>query len=561
MFVGFHSISTVFWRLLNIRPSPDEQYHHFVPKIQRGGRSCQARTGRFFRSFLSTDHHAGPRRTIDLVQKRGTAQDRSDRIPDSLAISPESRTPAMKITFLGAAGEVTGSQHLIETDSARILLDCGLFQGRADEVRPKNERFRCSPKTLDAVILSHAHIDHCGNLPGLHKAGYRGPIFASRATADIAAIMMRDSARIQEEDARYQQKKAYDQTHGSMPPKPLYTEEDARNTARLFEDVPFHEWTELLDGVKIRLHHAGHILGAAIVELDLFDASEWKRLIFTGDLGRRNQPILMDPETVERCDVVITESTYGDKLHSDASNVKAELQRIICEASRREGKVIIPAFSLGRTQMLVYLLNELRNEDAMCRVPVYIDSPLAIRLTDVHRANVDVMDSGVQETLKSDDDVFDFPGLTYVQSQEESMSLNRRKGPFVVIAAGGMCENGRVVHHLKHSVDDENNTIMIIGFQAEHTLGRRIVERREELKIHGRIYPLKAKVEIINGLSAHADASDFQWWFSELLKQGGAGQIFLVHGESKPAAALAKMVEECSDLPPVIAQFGQSFEV
>ncbi len=465
----------------------------------------------------------------------------------------------MKITFLGAAGEVTGSQHLIETDSARLLLDCGLFQGRADETRPKNERFRCVPQKIDAVILSHAHIDHCGNLPGLFKAGFRGPIFCSKATGDIASIMLRDSARIQEEDARYSRKKHSDgRGHDA---KPLYTEEDAKKTTKLFEDVPFHEWTELMEGVRLRLHHAGHILGACIVELDLLDAGEWKRLVFTGDLGRRDQPILMDPETVERCDVLITESTYGDRIHPEAGNVKAELRRVICEASRKNGKVIIPAFSLGRTQMLVYLLNELRNEDAMCRVPVFIDSPLAIRLTDVHRSHSDVMDSDVQETLKHDDDVFDFPGLTYVQSQDESIALNRREGPFVVIAAGGMCENGRVVHHLKHSVANENDTIMIIGFQAEHTLGRKIVERRPELRIHGQTLPLKAKVEIINGLSAHADAGDFQWWFGELLRNGGAGQIFLVHGESKSAAALAKIVEDCSDLPPIIPQFGQSFEV
>jgi len=464
----------------------------------------------------------------------------------------------MKITFLGAAGEVTGSQHLVETDSIRLLLDCGLFQGRREEVRPKNERFRCTPQKIDAVILSHAHIDHCGNLPGLFKAGFRGPIFCSRATADIAAIMLRDSARIQEEDARYENKHPRPSGHHA---KPLYTEEDAKKTAKLFEDVPFHEWTEISDSARLRLHHAGHILGASIVELELLDVGEWKRLIFTGDLGRRQQPILMDPETVDRCDVLISESTYGDRIHPEAKDVKAELQRIICEAASRQGKVIIPAFSLGRTQMLVYLLNELRNSDAMCRVPVFIDSPLAIRLTDVHREHSDVMDSDVQETLKYDDDVFDFPGLTYIQSQDESMALNRRPGPLVIIAAGGMCDNGRVVHHLKHTVSNENNTILIIGFQAEHTLGRKIVERRQELRIHGQTLPLRAKVEIVNGLSAHADASDFQWWFGELLKKGGAGQIFLVHGEAKSSSAMAQLVEECSDLTPVIPQFGQSFEV
>ena len=464
----------------------------------------------------------------------------------------------MKLTFLGAAGEVTGSQHLIETSSARILLDCGLFQGRSDETRPKNENSRCTPQKLDVVILSHAHIDHCGRLPALCKAGYRGPIVSSHATADIADIMLRDSAHIQQEDARYRQKKKLG--HGGDTEKPLYTLEDVQKMSKQFEPIAFHEWNEVYKGVRVRLHHAGHILGASVVELELLDGGEVKRLIFTGDLGRRNQPILDDPETVERCDVLISESTYANKLHPESADVKAELQRVICEASTRQGKVIVPAFSLGRTQMLVYLLNELRNENAMCRVPVFVDSPLATRLTEAHREHSDQMDDDVQKILKHDDDVFSFEGLTYVQSQDESIALNRRKGPFVVIAAGGMCENGRVVHHLKNAVSDEANTIMIIGFQAEHTLGRLIVDRRPELNILGRRYPLRARVEIVNGLSAHADASDFQWWFGALQKQGGAGQIFLVHGEDKSLAAMAKLTEDCSDLPPEIPKCGESFE-
>ena len=465
----------------------------------------------------------------------------------------------MKLTFFGAAGEVTGSQHLIETSSARILLDCGLFQGRSDETRPKNEKFRCTPQNLDVVILSHAHIDHCGRLPALCKAGYRGAIISSYATADIADIMLRDSAHIQQEDARYRQKKKLDRS--GAPEQPLYTLEDVQKMSKQFEPIPFHEWREVHQGVRVRLHHAGHILGAAVVELELLDDGEVKRLVFTGDLGRRNQPILNDPETVERCDVLISESTYANKLHPESGDVKAELQRVICEAATRQGKVIVPAFSLGRTQMLVYLLNELRNENALCRVPVFVDSPLATRLTGAHREHSDQMSDEVQRTLKQDNDVFDFDGLTYVQSQAESIALNRRRGPFVVIAAGGMCENGRVVHHLKNSVADEANTVMIIGFQAEHTLGRLIVDRRPVLNILGRRYPLKARVEIVNGLSAHADAGDFQWWFGALQKQGGAGQIFLVHGEDKSLNAMAKLTEDCSDLPPVIPKFGESFDV
>ena len=464
----------------------------------------------------------------------------------------------MKITFLGAAGEVTGSQHLIETDSRRILLDCGLFQGRSSETRPKNEKFHCTPRKLDAVILSHAHIDHSGNLPGLVKAGFEGPIFCTRATADIAALMLRDSAKIQKEDAKYQAKKAQP---GEPIAEPLYTEDHARAVAKMFEYIRVGQWETLGDDVRLRFLHAGHILGAAIVELELLDEGEWKRIVFTGDLGRRDQPLLHDPVPVDRCDVVITESTYGNRVHPNSHDVKAELQRIICEASSKRGKVIIPAFSLGRTQMIVYLLNELRNEDAMCRVPVYIDSPLASRLTDVYRDHQEEMDEDVQATLKFDDDIFEFEGLTYIQSQDESVALNRRPGPFVVISASGMCENGRVVHHLKHAVSNPDNTVLIIGFQAAGTLGRQLVERREHVYIHGRRHDLNAKVETINGLSAHADAEDLKWWFDQLLKRGGCGQAFIVHGESDGANALAQLITDACDEPPIIPQFGESFEI
>lgn len=475
----------------------------------------------------------------------------------------------MKLTFLGGAGEVTGSQHLLETDRCRLLFDCGLFQGEESEMRMRNGRFRCRPGSLDAVILSHAHIDHCGNLPGLVRAGYQGRIFCTRPTADIAAMMLRDSARIQEEDARYAAKKRRRETaagSGRGPDRgadvrPLYTEDDAWRAIREFEPVDFHEWFDVAEGVRGRFLHAGHVLGAAITELEVTDNDEVRRVVFSGDLGRRGQPLLEDPEPIERCDVLICESTYGDRVHPEVVDVKAELGRIICQAAARGGRVIIPAFSLGRTQMLVYLLNELRNTEAMCRVPVFIDSPLAVRLTEVHRAHTGDMDADVQKTLERDDDVFDFPGLTYVRSQDESMALNRMEGPRVIISAGGMCENGRVVHHLKHAVSDERNAIVIIGFQAEHTLGRRIVERRQELRILGRTLPLRARVEVLNGLSAHADATDFAWWFGALQKSGGAGRVFLVHGEAKAAQALAKIAEEAADEGVSIPQLGESFDV
>lgn len=464
----------------------------------------------------------------------------------------------MKITFLGGAGEVTGSQHLIETDTKRILLDCGLFQGRESDTRPKNESFHCNPRHVDCVILSHAHIDHSGRLPALYRAGFRGPVYCTRATADIAGMMLRDSARIQLEDARYANKK---RKPDEPEIEPLYDEDDVKKICQAFQYVRIGKWEEPASDMKLRMKHAGHILGSAICELELLDDGEWKRIVFTGDLGRRNKPLLNDPETVKRCDVVITESTYGNRVHPDAGDVKAELQRVICEAADRKGRVVIPAFSLGRTQLIVYLLNELRNENSLCRVPVYIDSPLATRLTEIYREHQEDLDDDVRETLKFDDDVFDFDGLTYIRSRDESMALNRLDGPFVVISASGMCENGRVVHHIKHAVSDERNTILIIGFQARHTLGRQLVEKRETVRIFGRTYTRRCHVETINGLSAHGDAEDLRWWFQRLRDHGGAGRAFIVHGEEPAAEALSELIADCCDEPPVIPQAGESFEL
>jgi len=464
----------------------------------------------------------------------------------------------MKITFWGAAGEVTGSQHLIETETKRILLDCGLFQGRDSETQPKNEKFHCNPRHVDCVVLSHAHIDHSGRLPALYRAGFRGPVYCTRATADIAAMMLRDSAHIQEEDARYANRK---REHGDPVIRPLYDESDARKISQSFEYVTMGEWEELAADMRLRFRHAGHILGSAICELDLLENGEWKRIVFTGDLGRRDKPLLINPETVERCDVVITESTYGNRVHPSSGDVKAELQRVICDAAARGGRVIIPAFSLGRTQLIVYLLNELRNEHSLCRIPVYVDSPLATRLTEIYRDHQEEMDDDVRETLKFDDDVFDFDGLTYIRSRDESMALNRAEGPFVVISASGMCENGRVVHHIKHAVGNERNTILIIGFQARNTLGRQLVERRDTVRIFGRPYSRRCHVETINGLSAHGDAEDLRWWFKNLQRNGGAGRAFIVHGEEASAEALSRLIEDCCDEPPVIPQFGDSFEI
>ncbi|WP_437228531.1 MBL fold metallo-hydrolase [Planctomicrobium sp. SH661] len=466
----------------------------------------------------------------------------------------------MKITFLGAASEVTGSQHLIETSHRRILLDCGLFQGPRSESRRKNERFQCEPKTLDAVILSHAHLDHCGNLPRLFKFGFRGPVFCTEATADVMELMLLDSAKIQEEDAVYLSRKL---PRGHPPVDPLYTEEDVRGLMKLVEPCSFDEWINLdaRQEARIRFTPAGHILGSAITEIELKDQGEQKRVVFTGDLGRRDMPLLKDPALVtDGADVLICESTYGNRIHSSPQDLKAILLNVIKEARLRGGRVIIPAFALGRTQQITYYLNDLFNQNVLPRIPIFVDSPLANKLTHLFRRHAEELDADLQTVLTTDPDPFGFEHLTYVGSHQESMALNKRKGPCVIIAASGMCESGRVVHHLKHAVSDPNNLILLMGYQAPQTLGRQIANRKETVKIFDRILPLKAQVLQLDGLSAHADATDFKWWFEESMRDSHFGKVFLVHGEPEAAHELAQLVKDSCDEMPIVPKYGESFE-
>jgi len=464
----------------------------------------------------------------------------------------------MKITFCGAAGEVTGSQHLIQCGKLKILLDCGLFQGHRAEARRKNETFFHEPSNLDAVFLSHAHIDHCGNLPSLYRRGFRGPIFCTQATADVAGVMLLDSARLQQEDARYLEKR---RRQGAPRIEPLYYDRDVQAVVRLMEALPYRAWREPFPGLRARFRDAGHILGSAILELEFLEKGETRRLVFTGDLGRRELPLLCDPEIVGGCDILISESTYGNRVHPPATATQAELLRIIQHAAAVGGRVIIPAFSLGRTQQLIYFLNGLQSAGGMPAIPVFVDSPLSNRLTAVFRDHTELLDEAVRKLMQTDDDPFSFPNLTYIASQQESMALNHRSGPFVVISASGMCEGGRVLHHLKHAVEDPSNTIVIIGFQAEATLGRRIVEKQPYLRIFDREYKLQARVEILNGLSGHADATEFKWWFEGLASKTGVGQAFVVHGEPAASQALAGILKDYCDEDPMLPKLHESFEV
>lgn len=465
----------------------------------------------------------------------------------------------MKITFFGAAREVTGSQHLIETSHLRLLLDCGLFQGPRLESRRKNETLLCNPPTLDGVILSHAHLDHCGNLPRLYKFGFRGTIFCTQSTMEIMELILLDSAKIQLEDAMYLSRKL----PRGQNVEPLYTEEDVRGVMKLVDPCPFNEWITLDRNrrVKLRFLPSGHILGSAICELDIRDDGEEKRIVFTGDIGRRNMPLLKDPSTIDGADVVICESTYGNRLHSSPQDLKAILQNVIREAQLTGGRVVIPAFALGRTQQVTYFLNELFNAGTLPRIPIFVDSPLANKLTSVFRRHLGELNDNLQKVIEKDPDPFWFDHLIYVSTHEESMSLNKREGPMVIIAASGMCESGRVVHHLKHSVTNPNNTVLLMGYQAPNTLGRQIAERRETIKIFDRLFPLRAQVLQLDGLSAHADANDLKWWFEESCRTNHIGKCFLVHGEPEPAEALAELIRDNVDEDPVVPARGESFEI
>jgi metallo-beta-lactamase family protein len=468
----------------------------------------------------------------------------------------------MRLTFLGAAGEVTGSQHLLETDTLRILLDCGLFQGHRAETYAKNRHFRCKPRELDAVVLSHAHIDHCGNLPGLFRAGFRGPIYCTPATADLAAVMLRDSLHIQQEDARYLARHLAAESAGEGPPiEPLYGEDDVRGAIKLLEPLEGSDWHELSPAFRVRFTNAGHILGSAVCQFDIEDGHDVARVVYTGDLGRRGLPLLFDPQLIEGCDVLITESTYANAVHPPPQDLKARLLKIIQRADETNGKVVIPAFSLGRTQQVLYFLRELTQAGSLPRIPIFVDSPLANRVTEVFAQHRELFDEAAIRTLRQDRDLFHFPMLHNLETPQESMELNRREGPFVVIAGSGMCENGRIRHHLRHAVEDERSTIVLIGFQAEGTLGRQIAECRPTLRILDRVYKLNAKVESLAGLSAHADAEDFKWFFSHMSADSHIGRAFIVHGEPPAARALAGILHDLCDEDPAIPRLSETFEV
>ncbi len=444
----------------------------------------------------------------------------------------------MRIHFHGAAHEVTGSKHLLEINGKFVLLDCGLFQGRRKESYEKNIRFGFDPSKVDAMILSHAHIDHCGNIPRLVKFGFRGDIFCTHATKDVTQVMLMDSAHIQERDSEFfRQRKSKNKP--AIPLEPLYTQKDAESSFPLLQGRNYHDRFEVLPGIYCTFLDAGHILGSAVTILEFEENGEQKRLVFTGDVGRVDKIILRDPESPDWCNYLITESTYGNRLHEPFSEMRGEMGRIVTETAARGGKVIIPAFSLERTQELVYDLHVLYEEGKVPRIPIFVDSPLATRATKVFQKHPECYDEDTKKTFteKGLDPFCCFGNLKYTESVEESKAINTLKGPAIVISASGMCEFGRIRHHLRNNVENPNNTVMIVGYQAEHTLGRRIVERRPFVKIFGEMHKLRAKVEILNGYSGHGDYNDLMNFIKPIDR---ISHVFIVHGEISQSCAFAK---------------------
>lgn len=452
----------------------------------------------------------------------------------------------MTITLqcIGAAQTVTGSRHLIRTGHTTLLLDCGLFQGRRHESLERNRDLGFSPSDIDAVVLSHAHIDHSGALPRLCKQGYRGPIYTTPATRDLCAAMLEDAAMIQAGDARYLNR-AIERDHVDADPiEPLFDQDDVARALEQMIGVPYHRRCQLAPDAWLTFFDAGHVLGSAVSVLDLDDDGERKRIVFTGDLGRRGSPILRDPEVPEGAHVLITESTYGDRLHPPVSELDDELATVVNRTHARGGKIIIPSFALERAQQIIYSLKKLYSAQKIPRMPVFLDSPLAINLTQVFRLHPECYDTAAREILQQGESPFELDDLHLAATPDDSRAIDRLADPCIVIAASGMCEAGRVLHHLRATVENPKNTVVIVGFQAQHTLGRRIVERRPRIRIFGVERSLQAEVVVMNGFSAHADRDELLELAETVRKRGALRDVVLVHGEPGAQTALQAALQE-----------------
>ena len=446
----------------------------------------------------------------------------------------------MRISFLGGVRTVTGSMHVVEANNKRILLDCGLFQGRRKEAQQKNRHLPFEEQMIDAMILSHAHIDHSGNIPNLVKNGYVGPIYATHATVDLCRSMLADSGYIQEKDAEYVNKKRA--KRGQPPVEPIYTQKDALAAMDSFVGQPYGKSFSVADGVQATFYDAGHVLGSALTKLTISENGRTLSLGYIVDLGRSNLPILRDPVIIEDLDFIIIESTYGGRLHDSIDVAEEQLYQVVHRTVARGGKIIIPSFALERTQEIVYSLNNLWNAKKLPRIQVFVDSPLAVNITEVFKAHPECFDKETLAVYKYDDDPFGFDKLSYVRDVQKSKEINSLRDSCIIISASGMCEAGRVLHHLKNNVGKSQNTVLIVGFMASNTLGRKLLEKWPRVKIFGEEYNVRAEIVVIDAFSAHADRDGLIGYVRGAQKN--VRGVFLVHGEESQGYALAEGLKE-----------------
>ena len=465
----------------------------------------------------------------------------------------------MKLTSYGAALEVTGSQHLLEVNGKKILLDCGLFQGHRKESFEKNSSLFYDPKEIDVVVLSHAHIDHSGNIPRLVKKGFKGVVYCTGATQDLCEIMLLDSAYIQESDAEYFARK-HPET-ALQPIEPLYTQEDAKFSLKSFKGKPYDETFELFSGINVTFREAGHVLGAAIVILDIEDQEDGKKkqLVFTGDLGRYRLPIIRDPYPIKQTDYLLCESTYGNRTHNPIEEGIPELARVINRTAKRGGKIIIPAFAFERTQELIYGLHLLIKQKKIPEnLSIFLDSPLAISITDIFKKHGELYDREIREEFKEARNPFAMRQLKQTISSEESKKLNHFIGPCIIISASGMCEAGRIRHHLRNNIEDPKNTIVVVGYMAENTLGRKMVDKHPMVKIFDTMYKVNAEVVVMEEFSAHADMNDLDNYIKPIkdLKK-----VMLVHGETDQSYPFAERIKEYTNAEAIVMKPEKTVEL
>ena len=464
-----------------------------------------------------------------------------------------------KLKFLGAAQNVTGSCHLIEANDMRILIDCGYYQERDFKYR-NYEPFVEEPSSIDAVILTHAHLDHCGLLPKLVKDGFKGAVFATEATADIAEIVMRDSAKIQTEDVAYKKKRHKKQGRNSpFPYEPLFRMEDVDRVMPMMKTVRYGKEQKIGTGVTLEFHDAGHILGSSSVKIEVTKHGSTRSIVFSGDIGRVNSPILRDPDPFDNADYVCIESTYGNRDHKDNSSIPGTLARVVNAAYKGGGNVVIPSFAIERTQELLYRLGELEIAGRIPKVPVYVDSPMASKVTEVFKRHPELFDKETMERIANGEHPCDFSGLHLTRSVEDSKAINKRKGTSIIIAGSGMCTGGRIKHHIANNIERPESVILFVGYQAQGTLGRHILGGLERVRLHGEELEVLARIEKVNGMSAHADRSELLQWLKGM--KTPPKKVFVIHGEERATAAFAEYVHDRMGLDTHVAVYKEEIEL